>query len=299
MFSAVRRPVVALIPYPETWLMYGAIREDDNPSEDPPTPQDVSPGLLRPLESLLRSDLRSPAGNARPVAARRRRAQEPRLGGRQFRQLRRSESPRAAAQESFHRLRRARSDVPRANAADLQRHRLSRDRRRPRHRHAAAMAASVLGDDISRAGQRPAPEPGHGATTAHTQRAALRQAVSCRHNLLRGPYQYLREVHQRARAAAEHVQLEGAFQRRSRDTDRPASGDQLSDSGVCELQRLLEHGARQPVAARQGIGRLQQPWLLHRGEELRFDRVPVSVARPGALSNRQPCAREVGRVAAD
>ena len=34
---------------PETWLMYGAIREDDNPSEDPPTPQDVSPGLLRPL----------------------------------------------------------------------------------------------------------------------------------------------------------------------------------------------------------------------------------------------------------
>jgi len=34
---------------PETWLMYGAIREDDNPSEDPPTPQDVNPGLLRPL----------------------------------------------------------------------------------------------------------------------------------------------------------------------------------------------------------------------------------------------------------
>ena len=31
------------------WLMYGAIREDDNPSEDPPTPQDVAPGLKRPL----------------------------------------------------------------------------------------------------------------------------------------------------------------------------------------------------------------------------------------------------------
>src|SRR5690349_2831162 len=34
---------------PQAWLMYGAIREDDNPSEDPPTPQDVNPGLLRPL----------------------------------------------------------------------------------------------------------------------------------------------------------------------------------------------------------------------------------------------------------
>jgi hypothetical protein len=29
--------------------MYGAIREDDNLSEDPPTPQDVAPGLNRPL----------------------------------------------------------------------------------------------------------------------------------------------------------------------------------------------------------------------------------------------------------
>ena len=33
----------------QTWLMFGAIREDDNPSEDPPTPQDVAPGLRRPL----------------------------------------------------------------------------------------------------------------------------------------------------------------------------------------------------------------------------------------------------------
>ena len=31
------------------WLTYGAIREDDNSSEDPPTPQDVTPGLQRPL----------------------------------------------------------------------------------------------------------------------------------------------------------------------------------------------------------------------------------------------------------
>jgi hypothetical protein len=32
-----------------TWLTFGAIREDDNPTEDPPTPQDVTPGLRRPL----------------------------------------------------------------------------------------------------------------------------------------------------------------------------------------------------------------------------------------------------------
>lgn len=37
----------------QTWLMYGAIREDDNPSEDPPTPQDISPGLLRPLNHFF------------------------------------------------------------------------------------------------------------------------------------------------------------------------------------------------------------------------------------------------------
>jgi hypothetical protein len=29
--------------------MFGAIREDDNPAEDPPTPQDIAPGLKRPL----------------------------------------------------------------------------------------------------------------------------------------------------------------------------------------------------------------------------------------------------------
>jgi len=33
----------------KVWLMYGAIREDDNPTEDPATPQDVAPGLRRPL----------------------------------------------------------------------------------------------------------------------------------------------------------------------------------------------------------------------------------------------------------
>lgn len=32
-----------------SWMIFGAIREDDNPSEDPPTPQDVTPGLKRPL----------------------------------------------------------------------------------------------------------------------------------------------------------------------------------------------------------------------------------------------------------
>lgn len=31
------------------WLMYGAIREDDNTDEDPPTPRDIFPPLSRPL----------------------------------------------------------------------------------------------------------------------------------------------------------------------------------------------------------------------------------------------------------
>src|SRR5688572_18916946 len=30
---------------PHAWIIRGAIREDDNPNEQPPTPQDVSPGL--------------------------------------------------------------------------------------------------------------------------------------------------------------------------------------------------------------------------------------------------------------
>ena len=42
------------------WLMYGAIREDDNPSEDPPTPQDISPGLLRPLNHFFDPFLNRP-----------------------------------------------------------------------------------------------------------------------------------------------------------------------------------------------------------------------------------------------
>src|SRR6185437_4535859 len=36
-----------------TWLMYGAIREDDNASEDPATPQDVAPGVRRPLNHFF------------------------------------------------------------------------------------------------------------------------------------------------------------------------------------------------------------------------------------------------------
>ncbi|MEO8535990.1 MAG: hypothetical protein ABI533_00570, partial [Betaproteobacteria bacterium] len=35
------------------WLLFGSVREDDNPSEDPPTPQDVSPGLRRPLNHFF------------------------------------------------------------------------------------------------------------------------------------------------------------------------------------------------------------------------------------------------------
>jgi len=37
----------------QTWVMFGAIREDDNPSEDPPTPQDVETGLSRPLHHFF------------------------------------------------------------------------------------------------------------------------------------------------------------------------------------------------------------------------------------------------------
>src|SRR5579864_1326472 len=35
------------------WLIFGAIREDDNPSEDPPTPQDVGTGISRPLHHFF------------------------------------------------------------------------------------------------------------------------------------------------------------------------------------------------------------------------------------------------------
>ena len=35
------------------WLLYGSVREDDNPTEDPPTPQDVAPGLQRPLNHFF------------------------------------------------------------------------------------------------------------------------------------------------------------------------------------------------------------------------------------------------------
>jgi hypothetical protein len=35
------------------WMMFGSIREDDNPGEDPPTPQDAAPGILRPLNHFF------------------------------------------------------------------------------------------------------------------------------------------------------------------------------------------------------------------------------------------------------
>lgn len=35
------------------WLMFGSVREDDNPNEDPPTPQDIQPGLKRPLQHFF------------------------------------------------------------------------------------------------------------------------------------------------------------------------------------------------------------------------------------------------------
>ena len=37
----------------QSWVMFGAIREDDNPSEDPPTPQDVETGIRRPLHHFF------------------------------------------------------------------------------------------------------------------------------------------------------------------------------------------------------------------------------------------------------
>ena len=35
------------------WMVFGAIREDDNSNEDPPTPQDIQPGLKRPLQHFF------------------------------------------------------------------------------------------------------------------------------------------------------------------------------------------------------------------------------------------------------
>ena len=37
----------------QSWVMFGAIREDDNPSEDPPTPRDVETGISRPLHHFF------------------------------------------------------------------------------------------------------------------------------------------------------------------------------------------------------------------------------------------------------
>ena len=45
-FKTIQNPI-------QTWVMYGAIREDDNPSEDPPTPQDVEGGISRPLHHFF------------------------------------------------------------------------------------------------------------------------------------------------------------------------------------------------------------------------------------------------------
>lgn len=44
----------------QTWLMFGAIREDDNPNEDPPTPQDVETGIRRPLHHFFDPYLNRP-----------------------------------------------------------------------------------------------------------------------------------------------------------------------------------------------------------------------------------------------
>ena len=35
------------------WMTFGSIREDDNPNEDPPTPQDIQPGIRRPLHHFF------------------------------------------------------------------------------------------------------------------------------------------------------------------------------------------------------------------------------------------------------
>jgi len=37
----------------QSWVLFGAIREDDNPSESPPTPQDVEAGIRRPLHHFF------------------------------------------------------------------------------------------------------------------------------------------------------------------------------------------------------------------------------------------------------
>jgi hypothetical protein len=37
----------------QTWVLFGSIREDDNPTEDPPTPQDVEAGVNRPLHHFF------------------------------------------------------------------------------------------------------------------------------------------------------------------------------------------------------------------------------------------------------
>ncbi|HLX29465.1 MAG TPA: hypothetical protein VKV24_13360, partial [Casimicrobiaceae bacterium] len=45
---------------PMVWLMYGAIREDDNPNETPRTPQDVEAGIRRPLHHFFDPFLNRP-----------------------------------------------------------------------------------------------------------------------------------------------------------------------------------------------------------------------------------------------
>jgi hypothetical protein len=276
-----------------TWLMYGAIREDDNASEDPATPQDVAPGVRRPLnhffDPYFNRPLTAPAlllidsdVHKNPDWA---------IGARDsFRDPNTPESPRRNSFSVFD----AREAMFRAltlmtsngsEFIDLSAG-LDQARRQQARQAYWATAFRALGDVLHL--NQDMAQPQHTRNEPHS--GALCPSA---HICLTG-HTSVYEKYLNARNPAGEVLRRSAVQCICGDGGRAVAVRSVPDPRIHEIDRLLEHRAGRSERNRQGPCRLQQPRILHCREQPRVHRLSDAIQPSVGLCDQDDRTRSVG-----
>ena len=280
---------------PLIWTMFGAIREDDNPNEDPPTPQDIQPGMsVLCTTSSIPTSIGPDRFGSGHVDIDVQKNPDWAIGTA-------TASPTRTCGDSAPQWlqcrRRTRGDVPCPDPEDQGGRRYvdiaesKDDATRQQWRQAYwATAFRALGDVLHL--NQDMAQPQHTRNEPHSGKGCLFGVCLGGHTSV-----YERYINARA-LQTDHFQAESASSTPIRTTISPLS---IAAYPTPTFARYADYWSTAQGSAereRQGPCRLQQPGLLHRAKQPGLDGIPVAGEQYPRLRRQDRRAHALGRLRA-